>query len=803
MTALWFELKQTLRGFAARPLFVAVTVLTLALGIGANTAIFTAVDALLLKRLPYPDPQQLVMLWSDGTQRGFARQDVVNPGVMKEWERSMTTVQSVAAFNFWDSTLTTAQGATLIQGAEVSERYFATLGVPLLLGRGFTPEEDQENGPRVVVVSHAFWQREFAGDPGVLGRTVDLNRETWTIIGVLPEDFIAPTFPGLEVFRPLQRNSDPRGGFWLSVMARLKPGATIEQADADLDAVQARLADEYPDELHLLTGYVQPLAEMLVQDVRRQLLVLLGATLFVLLIACANVANLLLARAVGRARELAVRAVVGAGRTRIVRQLLIESTLLAVFGMLIGIGIAWFGVTWIAAALPPDLAQNVTLRIDMRVLGFTVAVSLLTGLLAGCVPALLACRGDLGVALRDGDRASAGGRDGRRARALLVAGTFALALGLTVGAGLFLKSLLRMHQVDPGFRAAGLLTFAIGLPEAEYPDPDALRRAQEALQTRLAVLPGVTGVGFTSTLPLYDLVTDTGTAIEGVALEGDPLRTWYSRVTPGYLQTLGVPLERGRDIADNDAADAPCMVVANRTYARRYLGGANPIGRHVLLNPRSDGPLSCEIVGVAGDVRFNSLAEPPDPTLYLPASRFPNRRFFVVMRAAGDPLALLPSARRAVAAIDPGLALWSPAPMTTLLHDSLRTPRLVAILVGAFAALALLLAASGVYGVATYNVSARTREFGVRMALGARRLDLLRQVIGGGLRLVAGGLAMGILVSLAIGGILETLLFEVEPFDIEVFAGVALLLIVTAMAAMLIPARRAARVHPMEALRYE
>jgi len=801
MNVFWAEVRQTARSLVRNPLFSAITILTLGLGIGANTAIFSAVDALLLRNLPYPDPDQLVMLWSDGRERGFAERDVVNPGVMKEWERSLSTTQSVAGIDFWDTTLTADRGPVLVEGAKVSANFFDTLGVPILLGRGFTADEELESGPRVLVVSHAFWQRELGGSADVLGRAVELERQSWTVIGVLAPGFSAPTLPRARVFRPLQGSLDPEDGFYMPIVARLRPGIGIEQADADLDAVQARLAERYPD-LRQLSGDVQPLHEFLVQDVSRQLLVLLGATFLVLVIACANIANLLLARAVGRSRELAIRTAIGASRRHIVRQVLIESVLLSLAGTVLGIGLAWVGVEWIATALPPDLARNAALGIDLRVMGFAFVLALGTGVVAGSVPALLSSRRDAGAALRSGGRGSAGGRDGSRVRALLVACTFALALALTVSAGLFLKSLLHILDVDPGFRPDGLLTFSLSLAEIEYPDGDALRAAQDALMERLAAVPGATGVGFTSTLPMGNLVTDTGTALEGAPPEEEPLHTWFSRVSPGYLPTLGAPILRGRDVAATDRAGNPCSVVVNETYAARYLGDREPVGTRVILSPRGSA-IPCEIVGVSRDLRFNTLAEPPDPSIYVPMGQFPNRRFFVIMRTTGDPLALLSGAREAVAAVDPRLALWSPLPMTSLVSETVRTPRQVAVLVGAFAVLALLLAASGVYGVATYNVNARLREFGVRTALGARQIDLLWQVLSGGLWLVGGGMAVGVLLTLAFGRLLGALLYEVEPFDLQVFAFVALLLVAAALLAMLVPARRAARVQPMEALRYE
>ena len=801
MTTFWTEVWQVLRGLLARPAFLVVTVITLGLGIGANTAIFSAVDKLLIKGIPYPDSDRLVMLWSDGTERGFAQQDVVNPGVMMEWEKSLTSIESIGGIDFWNTTLVGTEGAELVRGAEVSWRFFETLGVPMAMGRSFTEAEDVENGPRVAIASHQFWQNQMGGDPNVLGSTISLNEEPWTVVGILPEGFSAPSQLQARLFKPLQGSPEPDNGFFLPVIARLKPGVTIEQADAELDGIQANLAAEYHG-LRQLSGYVQPLQEVMVQNVSAQLWVLLGATFFVLLIACANIANLLLARAVSQARELAIRSAIGASRGRIMRRVLIESTLLSVMGMVLGIVLAWFGLAWISAMLPTPMAEANTLAIDARVMGFALAIALGTGLIAGSVPAWLASRREASEALRSGGRGMSDGREGKRLRGIFVAGTFALSLALTVTAGLFLKSLVQILDVDPGFEPEGLLTFTLRLSENRYEDGDAMRAFEDLLRERLLAIPGAEKVGFTSTLPMGDLITDTGTAIDGVPLEGNPYRTWYSRVSSGYLDTLGVERIRGRDFDSSDHRDGPCVVLASESYVARYLGSREPVGTRILLAPNG-AAIPCEIVGLYRDLRFNGLAAQPDPTIYLPTSHFANRRFFVVLRSAGEAMNMLPSVRQAIAEIDPGMAVWSPVAMETLVSESVRTSRQVAALVGAFALLSLLLAASGVYGVVSYNVNSRMREFGVRTALGANRYDLLRLVLVGGLWLVGSGMAAGVALTVFSGRLLSNLLYEVQPFDLQVFGSVSLILILSALLAMMIPARRAAQVQPMEALRYE
>jgi putative ABC transport system permease protein len=459
------DTKYALRNLGRTPGFTAVAVLTLALGIGATTAIFSAVDALLLRSLPYPQAERLVMLWVDGTERGFARQDVTNPPTMYDWERELRGVERLAGYTGWRPTLTGQGDPQQLAGGIVTQGYFDTVGVQPALGRGFLPEEDVPEGPQRVVISHGLWQRMFGGATDVLGKSLDLNARQYEVIGVMPAGFAAPNLPEAELWAARQAEREGgRGGFFMEVIARLKPGVAIEQVDAELDTVMQGLGERFPQDLHQLSGYVQPLGEYVVEGVRTQLLVLLGATAFVLLIACANLTNLMLARASGRGREFAVRAALGAGRARIVRQMFTESCVLAVGGALAGLAVAWLGVRWISTAMPDGLTAAAPLGLDVRVLGFAVLAALVSALLFGSAPALGAARHDLVLALRDGDRASSGGKAGQRVRALLVVLNFALAVALTVGAGLFLKSLSRLQAVDPGFRPTGVLTYTLTLP---------------------------------------------------------------------------------------------------------------------------------------------------------------------------------------------------------------------------------------------------------------------------------------------------------------------------------------------------
>jgi predicted permease len=797
------DFRYAFRNLARSPGFTAVALLTLAVGIGATTAIFCAVDAVLIRSLSYPEGDRLVFLWVDATKRDMPRTEWTSSADAADWSTQLTSVASLYAFRGWGPTLTGAGDPAQVGAAEVSHRFLETLQVPPLLGRGFSAEEDVPNGPPVVVVSHGFWQRHLGGDPTAVGRTVTLDGKSWTVIGVMPPGFAAPLLPNRDVWKPLQLGSAQRGGFYLRVVARLAPDVAVRDVQAELNAVQARLSAAYPVTNADLGGYVQPVRDVLAGPVRAQLLVLMGATAFVLLIACANVANMLLARATARGRELAVRAALGAGRARLARQLLIESAALASLGVVFGLAVARGLIAWLSAQLPETATDGAPLALDLRVLGFALGASASAAVLVGLMPALTAARRDLTSGLREADRASAGGRGGQRMRATLVIGNFALALALTVGAGLFLKSLALLSAEDPGFRTERLLTLSLSLPESGYPEADKQRAFLSALGERLTAQSGIEAVGLTSTLPFGGSNTDTSFRIEprdgGAPIQA---RTWISRVTPGYLEALGVPLKSGRTIDASDGSGTRNAIVVNEAFARDYFLGADPIGRRLAAGPVDD-PVWFEVVGVVGDVRFFGLDQPQTPSAYLSLLQRPTREFFVTLRAASAPLALLPVVRREVAALDANLPLNDIAPMTALVARSLSTPRLVATLTSAFATLAVFLAALGVYGTVAYAVTVRTREFGVRMALGAERVDVLAHVLRGGLRLAGVGLALGLIIAAALGRLLQGILYTVNPFDAGVLGGVGILLLAVAAGATLLPAWRAARVAPMEALRYE
>ncbi len=796
------DIRRALRSLLRTPGFFVVAVVTLALGIGATTSLFTAVDAVLLRSLPFPEPDRLVMLWVDGTKRGFARQDFSNPADIADFNAQMPGVEAAGGWTGWGPTLIEGDTPERLAGGSVTHGYFDALRPAFALGRGFTKEEDVPNGPRVVVVTHAFWQRVMHGAADAIGKPVRLDGEPWTVVGVLPPSFQAPLLPDRDVFRPLQGDPAARGGFYLQVLARLKPGASIAAVDAEMDAVEARLGTAYPDANKDLSGYVQPLHEAVAENVRLQLLVLLGATLLVLLIACANLANLLLARAASRSRELAVRSAIGAGRWRVARQLLAEGVVLAGAGTVFGVVLAAFGTRWIATALP-DAAALGDVSLDLRALGFAALAALASAMLFGLAPVFAAGRQNLTVALREGDRGAAGGRRGTRFREALVVATFGLALALTAGAGVFLKSLDRLETLDPGFRPEGALTFTMRLPPSTYPDAAALRPVLARLREELGALPGVTQVGLTSTMPLGDNDTDTSVGLAGQPADAEPVRAWYSQASTGYLEALGVRLLAGRTISDEDTDTAPCRIVINEAFARTHFAGRDPLAQRIALNPKAEQPTWCDVGGVVGDVRFFGLDTPQTPAIYLPMARFAARSFFVVLRGAGDPGTLAAPARAAVARVDSNLAIADVQPMTLLVANSLRTPRLVATLAGAFALLALVLAAVGVYGVISYAVGQRTRELGVRAALGASRRELLAGVLKRGVALAGAGIALGAVLAVVLGRVVQGLLYEVKALDPIVLLGVAALLAGVALLACLAPALRASRVDPMRALRDE
>ena len=803
------DLRFALRMLLRSPGVSAAAIVTLALGIGANTAIFTVVDGVLLRPLPYPDSARLLTINGSYPSMGRMRA-ALSYLEYRDVLAQATTLAGVAAYEHADVNLSGTGGAPeRVTLGFASATLFPTVGVQPFLGRGFSAAEERAGDDQAVVLSYATWHERFGGDPRVVGRTMLLDNVPYRVVGVLPRGF---AFSGpCDVWIPLSTSlpaTADRGSHWLRVIARMRPGVARAQVDAELSAIAARLRERdpgiYGDRWQLVE---QPLIDRLVGDARPALLVLLGAVAFVLLIACANVANLMLARATARRREMAVRSALGASPGRLMRQLLTESLLLSLVGAALGVLLALWGVDALLALAPDALPRASEVALDGRVLAFSLALALATGLAFGLVPALAASRPNLD-GLRDGARGASAAR-GRLKRALVV-GELALSLTLLVGAGLMVRSFLELRAVDPGIAPEHVLTLRVGLPTPKG-EPTADDRARwvawfARATARLRQLPGARAAAATDILPF-----DGNDSRYTFDIEGEPPRRVADlpheevrEVTPGYFEALGIPLVRGRVPGDGDDAAAPRIVVVNQALARRYWPhGEDPVGRRIKLHGEGRSGWST-IVGVVGDVRGFGLDQPARPELFVPYAQLTDSAgMAIVVRSDGDAAALAPSVRAALAEVDATQPIFDVQPMSALIASSLAQRRFALVLMLVFAGVALLLAAVGVYGVMSYSVAQRTQELGIRVALGASTANVLGLVVGDGLRLIAAGLVAGLGGALALTRLIASLLFSVSPTDPATFAVLALLLAAVALVAIVIPARRALRVDPMQALRSE
>ncbi|HSL22075.1 MAG TPA: ABC transporter permease [Vicinamibacterales bacterium] len=798
------DLKLAARALTRNPGFAAAALVTLALGIGATTAIFTIVHALLLSPLPYKDPDRLMIVWERNIPRNRP-DNVVSPGNYLHWRERTRTFDQLAGIspNF--------RGTLSGAGAEpeelplqyVSANFFPLLDVKPAMGRWFREEEDRS--PRTaMMISHRLWQLRFGGDRGVVNRTVRLNGEPMTIVGVMPEGF-SFLFRDIDVWVPLGLPASARTprGRWMIVLGHLRPGVTVAQAQADMDAIHAALRQEFPD---FNTGWattVVPLNEQLTGKLRPALLILLAAVACVLLIACANVANLLLARGTVRRRELAIRAALGAARGRIVRQLLTESILLSLAGGALGLLLAWWGVaalkTVVAATIPlfPRLDE---IGVDPVVLGFTVLLSAATGVLFGLAPAFMVSRTDLQESLREGGR-SGSAREGLARSAFIVA-QVALALVLLAGAGLLIRSFARLMGVDPGFAADRAMTAKVSVSGDRYKDEARVKQFFNELFDGLGRAPGVRAAGGVSFLPMNGMAAATGFSIEG--REPPPLGQGHVcevRVVAGdYFGAMRIPLMAGRTFTRREQTEKANVVLVNETLAKQYFpDGA--IGQRIVVSWNTSEP--DEIIGVVGDVRTNDLETAARATIYWPQGRFSYPWTTAVVRTDGDPSAAAPLIREQVRAVDPGVPVADVRPLAEVVSRSVAQRRLTMVLLATFAGVALMLAAVGIYGVMSYLVAQRTREIGVRMALGARGADVLRMVLGRALGLAVIGVALGIVAAWAVTRSMTPLLYQTEPGDPFILAAVAGVLIVAALVASYLPGRLATRVDPLVALRAE
>jgi putative ABC transport system permease protein len=800
MNSLWQDLRYGARMLMKRPGFTLIAVLTLALGVGANTAIFSVVNAVLLRPLPYPEPDRLMRMWEI-----FHREkSTASFPCLSDWRQQSQCFAQIAAYEHQSFILTGGDEPERVVGLNVSTNFFQTLGVKPALGRDFLAEEDKYGGPRVVVLSHGLWQRRFAGDQQVIGRTMTINSETYTVIGVLPQGGEYPE-PRFEVWTALAldpKRMEERGNHFLNVIGRLKPGVPVQNAQAEMNAIARRMEQQYPNNNTNVGALIMPLGEHLVGDVRRALLVLMGAVGFVLLIACANVATLLLAQSAGRRKELAIRAALGAGRRRLIRQLMMESALLAVSGGAAGLLLAYWGVDLLLAAAPGGMRNVKAVGLDAPVLGFTMVVSLVTGMIFGLAPALRESKSDLNESLRDSGRGMSPGLRHQRLRNVFVVVEIALALALLAGGGLLIKSFWRLRQISPGFDAQRVLTLRLNLPETRYAGAQQQNAFIAQILERLATLPGVTAAGATTELPFTGSRTSSSLAIEGRAPlpRGHSLNADTRAVSADYLRAMGIPLRRGRGFAAHDNADSPRVAIINEQAARRFFPNEDPIGKRLILR----GADKFEIVGVAGDVKHGNLTEETRPEIYMHAAQVPLRTWMdVAVRTVGDPESLTTSVRGAIRAVDPDQPVYDVRTMEQRLASSIATSRFNAILLGLFAAVAMILAAGSVYGVMSYTVTQRTGEIGLRMALGAQRGDVLTLVIRQGMTVALIGVGAGVAAATALARLMTGMLYEVGAGDPLTFTIVTVLLIAVALLACYIPARRATKVDPLVALRTE
>ena len=813
---LWQDLRYGVRMSLKNPGFTLIAALTLALGIGANTAIFSLVNAVLLRALPFPQPERIMTIWAEAPSNGVTKQSVA-PGNYSDLKAQQTVFAQMAALTRSEMNLTGAGEPERLEGfAALEPEALDILGVKPALGRLFLPGEYARGANKVVLISHSFWQRRFGGAADVIGKELTLNDEKFFVVGVLPQNFhfLNPeaSFWAPAGFTP--RMLAYRGAHGLlTTLARLKPGVTQAQADAEVKTIMRRIAQDHPVEAGKLSAFVQPLHEHLTGDVRRPLLVLLVAAGFVLLIACANLANLLLARATTRRKEIAVRVALGAGRARIVRQLLTESVLLAGSGGLCGLLIAAWSFAVLRQLIPPGLAASAALSLDGQALGYTLGLSLMTGVLFGLAPAWQATRVDVSDALKQSGARS--GASHRRLQNALVVAEVALALVLVIGAGLLIQTFHHLRQVDAGFRAENLLTLQTRLPRARYfDDMDHAKRTVFFQQTleRVRALPGVVSAAYVSYLPLsgrggiYTLIIEDRPAQAGVAMEAG-----HRQISPDYFGALGVPLKQGRAFDERDTLQTQPVIIINETLARRFFPNESAVGKRFSITTAHQGDtlpiLPLTIVGVVGDVKQSGLENDIMPEFYLPHTQVTYNAFsvpsYLVIRTAADPLSLAAAARRAIHSVDPDLPAADVRTMESRLDEMVAQRRLRMTLLAAYAGLALLLAAVGIYGALAYFVTQRTSEVGVRMALGAQAGDVLWFVFRKGMGLALAGAGIGLITSFAVTRLMKALLFGVSATDPLTFGLTTITLTLVALAACWIPARRATKVDPLVALKRE
>lgn len=803
---LWQDLRYGARGLLRQPAFTIVAILTLSLGIGANTALFSVINAVLLRPLPYKDPDRLVIMW----EKAAAQDTSVSYPNFQDWRDQNQSFEEITAYRPENFNLTGTGEPERLAGRMASASFFRTLGAKLFKGSDFPAEEDRIGGRRIVILGHSFWQRRFGADEGVIGREFTLNNQSYEVIGIAASDFRFGSNADVYVLLGQDEGGCARSRGChpgIRVVGRFKPGLSIEQARADMDAIMARLGEQYPRTNADRRTHIASLYDNTVQDVRPALFILLGAVGFVLLLACANVANLLLARSAVRQKEIAIRTALGASRWRVVRQLLTESIVLGISGGIVGLVLAFWWTGALKSLVPGNIPRLDEAAIDMRVLGFSFLISILTGVVFGLIPALPASKPDVNEALKEGERGSTGSR--HRLRSMLVVSEIAIALVLLIGAGLMVKSLWRLQSVQTGFESRNLLTMQLSYT-ARADEAQRVRGFFTELEERIEATPGVDSVAFSSGLPFVG-ASENSVWLNGRRPENpsDVMMAVEYLVTPDYFRTLAIELKKGRLINEHDREGKPLVAVIDESFAETYFPGQEPIGQYL---ENGNGMKDIEVVGVVAHVKHYGLdgEVPVDPQYYLALSQVPDELLPMIasdisvsVRTNGQPAMLVPSIRQQVLATNKNQSVFNARSMDQVIAESINARRFAMLLLTIFAVVSLVLASVGIYGVISYSVTQRTHEMGLRMALGAQGRDVLKMVVGQGMLLVLIGVMCGLVGAFGMTRVMSSLLFNVSTTDPATFGGIAALFVAVSIVACYIPARRAMKVDPLIALRYE
>jgi putative ABC transport system permease protein len=812
METLISDIKYGLRLILKNPVFSLVVVIALALGIGANTAIFSVLNAVLLKPLPYADSEHLVMMWQRFTGIGVPKdQNWTSAPEFSDVRRLQSSFSDIAAIQGTSFSILVGDTPERILGQFVSPSFFKLLGVEAFLGRTFSPEEEQQGKEAVVVISHGLWQRRFASDPTLIERTLNMNGRPYQVIGIAPPGFRDPVQPDAEMWAALSftdQQLTQRGSHGLLVIARIKPGLTLDQTRSDMARVSERIIEGAPEYPYAKFGYrvlINPLLEEHVGDIRPALMMLMGSVVLVLLIACTNVANLLLVRASAREREVGIRTALGAGRGRLIRQMLTESVVLAMVGAAVGVALARVGVSLLAAMAAQTFPRLADTRIDLMALAFTIVVALATGILFGLFPAFQIARATTHDVLKEGSLASTAGRGRLRLRRVLVAAEVALSLLLLVGAGLLIKSFMRLQAVDAGFDPSGVLTMRVVVPGARYSQPDQVRNFYQEVLRRVSALPGVTKVGANNGIPLSGSGGSGTTTIDNPAFPDDRGTPEADQriVTPGYFEAMGMTMISGRPFDERDSSTGQPVAIIDETMARTFWPNEDPIGKRLKRGGRQSPQPWLTIVGVVRHVRYRTLEEPSRVQLYMPHAQVPTTGMSLAIKTSLETRTIANSVQREVTAVDREQPVWAIRTMNELMATSVMRRQLIMSLLTLFAGIALALAAVGIYGVISYWVTQRSHEIGIRVAIGASRLDVLKMVLGQSMSVVLIGVAIGLAGAAVLTRVMGTLLYNVSTTDAATFAGYSAALILVGLLASYLPARRATRIDPVTMLRQQ